>query len=174
MFDPREGLTEFRVEETKKKSASSVFIKFVIRAVIVLVLLILAMRVYHVRQANELASKANRAFAAGNYNEAIASWEEALKNSSFREKTDVVYTNIGKAYLEMKMYRKAIPPFEKAVDINPKAALTFKLLSDCRRLDGDLKGALDAISKASEIEPTNHEYKNMKIVLESRVSRSGG
>ncbi len=171
MFDPRAGLTEFRVEKNKKKSYSRVFIKFVIRAVIVLVLLILATRVYHVHQANELTSQANLAFAAGNYNEAIASWEEELKNASFRDKADVVYTNIGKAYFEMKMYKKAIPPLEKATVINPEVAQTFKLMSDCKRLDGDMKGAFAAIQRATVLEPGNSEYRNMERVLHERIVR---
>lgn len=64
------------------------------------------------------------------YDEAIKSWEEALK---LNPRSAIVYNNIGSAYNAMKEYRKAIPFLEKALEIDPNFTLAHNNLKEAQK-----------------------------------------
>ncbi len=62
---------------------------------------------------------------------------------------------IGLSFFEEKQYDKAIPEFEKSIQIDPELTSSHKKLADIAYLQGDIAKAIEYNMKGFEIEPDN-------------------
>jgi CHAT domain-containing protein/Flp pilus assembly protein TadD len=100
-----------------------------------------------------LIQKGNDAFERGEYEEAIASYEEALKSNPSLHKEQEASTNCGRAEGRLEKHVRAIASFDKALALNPDS---LKALNGrCAALIGLGKNieALPCLEKILELNP---------------------
>jgi TonB family protein len=122
---------------------------------------------YDYYQAND---KGNNYLKAGEYNKAIEAFNEAIRiyrkvsldnssiNKRFTKKSSSGYTGRGIAYMSLGKYEDALSDFTRAIDIDPKEGLNYKLRGQVNHIMRNLENALEDYSNALEKYP---EFKDV-------------
>jgi len=104
----------------------------------------------------EAKNKGNAAFSAGNFEEAITHFTEAIKLDPTNH---VLYSNRSAAYASLKRYSEARADAEKTIELKPdwprgysrKGAACFGL--------SDFDEAIKTYQQGLQLEPTNEQMK---------------
>jgi tetratricopeptide (TPR) repeat protein len=87
----------------------------------------------------EIVKEGDKLLKTGNFNGAVEKYEKALESQGHFQ----IYSQLGKAYIKLKKYDKAIGAFQKAVEDNPEHASAYNLM-------GRIQFALKKYDKAIE------------------------
>lgn len=148
MYDPGDQPVKFIHDKRAQKPRTHrilAFVRFAFWLVVVVVVLVVSVRVYQTYEANRLFANADRHYEAGRYEEAIAVWNQSLKNPQFDK--GIVYRNIADAYHAQRKHRLAEEFYRKSLAIK-EDAVTYHHLSEALRSLGDTAGATIAAQRA--------------------------
>jgi Ca-activated chloride channel homolog len=111
----------------------------------------------------------NQAFDQGNYDEAIAYYQEAIKNSPLGFKA---YFNMGNAYFRKKDVKAASDVYTSIVDLAPTAYDQSKVhynLGNCQLLSNQIDPAIDSYKAALRLNPNDENARyNLAYALHLR------
>ena len=95
----------------------------------------------------------------GNYHRDRGNFEKALNDYNALLRIDptngAVYNSVGKAYFEQQNWPLALEAYENAVKHAPDKGEFWVNLSATKASMGDLQGAIDAVTKGIDLEPTH-------------------
>lgn len=118
--------------------------------------------------AEEVKAKGNAAFAAGNFNEAVEHFSEAIKLSPSNH---VLYSNRSAAYASLHQYDKALDDAQRTVELKPDWSKGYSRLGAAFVGLGRFDDAVSAYKKGLDIDPNNEALKSGLADAES-ASRS--
>lgn len=125
---------------------------------------------YEGQTADQLKTKGNELMGQSKYKEAIAYYTKAIE----LEPTNHIYfANRAAAHTHIKDYRLAIMDCEKSISINETYSKAFSRLGTALFYDGNYTRAVDAYTKAAELEPENESYKADLKQAEEKLKASG-
>ncbi len=104
------------------------------------------------RKAMDLFIEGKVAEAKGDYNSAITSYIEAFQ---YDPGSDEISVAIAKAFLRGRKLRSSLVYAEKAAEINPSKAETWRLLQQLYQLDGRTADAADALKMFMKLDPNS-------------------
>lgn len=87
------------------------------------------------------------------YDQAIAQYQEVLKNDSLLLRTPHAYTQWGVALVRQGQPEAALPLFDKAIEVNPMYADAYYQLGLVYKQQGKIKDARDMIQRAADRAP---------------------
>lgn len=116
-----------------------------------------------------LVSRAERAFASRNFEEAEANYLEVL---AMDERNPVTLGNLAAIQLEMGKLEEAEKHLQRALEQNPQDAYAMSLLGMVRFRQQKFDEALDLLSQAARLDPNNAETQNyLGITLSQQGQR---
>jgi serine/threonine protein kinase/tetratricopeptide (TPR) repeat protein len=108
-------------------------------------------------------------FYLGRYEEAIAAYQGALE---LDPRDDVLYRNLGDAYLRVgrcgdaeEQFRRAVELLGTRLNVNPEDASLLGFLGNCQAKLGQTREARESIERAVAIEPHNARLIYQKAVI---------
>lgn len=107
--------------------------------------------------AEEAKAKGNAAFAAGNFNEAVEHFSEAIKLSPTNH---VLYSNRSAAYASLHQYDKALEDGQRTVELKPDWSKGYSRLGAAFVGLGRFDDAISAYKKGLDIDPNNDALKS--------------
>lgn len=125
---------------------------------------------YEGLSAEQLKTKGNELMGQAKYKEAIAYYTKAIE---LEPTNHIFYANRAAAHTHMKDYRSAIIDCEKAISINENYSKAFSRLGTALFYDSNYPRAVDAYTKALELEPENETYKADLKQAEEKLRASG-
>jgi tetratricopeptide (TPR) repeat protein len=100
-------------------------------------------------------------------NDAISSHNKESTNSMSDDPEALKQYNTGVEIMKVENYKKALPYFQKAVEIDPKFAFAWDNVGICQRKLNNLDEAMAAYNKSLEIDPSGHmPLQNIAIVYQ--------
>ena len=122
-----------------------------------------------VREANELATEAYRATAAGDYDLAIAQYSAALQKPIWNQQKALLYTNRGYAYNSKRQFAEAIADHTEAIRLNPKLSYAFAARGYAYLERGELEKAFVDLTESIRLDPNSDSaYYNRGLLLTRR------
>ncbi|CUF85214.1 Hypothetical protein, putative [Bodo saltans] len=125
---------------------------------------------YEGLSADQLKTKGNELMGQSKYKEAIAYYTKAIE---LEPTNHIFFANRAAAHTHIKDYRLAIMDCEKSISINENYSKAFSRLGTALFYDGNYTRAVDAYTKASELEPENESYKADLKQAEEKLKASG-
>ncbi|GAB2300890.1 Hsp70-Hsp90 organizing protein 2 [Dionaea muscipula] len=107
--------------------------------------------------ADEAKAKGNAAFAAGNFNEAIKHFTDAI---NLAPTNHVLYSNRSAAYASLHRYSEALSDAKKTVDLKPDWSKGYSRLGAAHQGLHQYPDAVSAYKKGLEIDPNNEGLKS--------------
>lgn len=107
--------------------------------------------------AEEAKAKGNAAFAAGNFDDAVKHFSDAIALSPTNH---VLYSNRSAAYGSLHKYVDALTDAKKTVELKPDWAKGYSRLGAAHVGLGDSQEAVSAYKKGLEIDPNNEALKS--------------
>ncbi|GAA0157068.1 hypothetical protein LIER_14412 [Lithospermum erythrorhizon] len=120
--------------------------------------------------AEEAKAKGNAAFAAGNFQEAIQHFTEAINLSPSNH---VLYSNRSASYASLSQYSQALTDAQKTVDLKPDWAKGYSRLGSAFFGLNRINDAVQAYKKGLEIDPNNEALKSGLKDAEAAQARPG-
>lgn len=120
--------------------------------------------------ADQLKSKGNELMGQAKYKDAIAYYTKAIE---IEPTNHIFYANRAAAHTHTKDYRSAIIDCEKAISINESYSKAYSRLGTALFYDGNYVRAVDAYTKACELEPENETYKADLRQAEEKLKVAG-
>lgn len=111
-----------------------------------------------VQSANGLRLKGNKLFKAGKYEEALASYMEALKNSPYEG--TAILTNIAQVHIKTRNFEDALEFLNRALHIDSKNSKALCRKAHVLFEQQNLEEATTVSSLAIKYDPDNDEIKN--------------
>lgn len=105
-----------------------------------------------------LVAEAQRAYAAGRYEEAEKNFRQVLRQD---EKNILLLDNLALVQIQMKKFTEAEANLKKALGLDAQDAQTLYLLGMLKYRQDKFDDALDPLSRASALDPQNAEIQNM-------------
>ena len=125
--------------------------------------------VVSVREANELATEAYRAAAAGDYDLAIAQYSAALQKPIWNQQKAPLYTNRGYAYNSKRQFADAIADHTEAIRLNPQLSYAFAARGYAYLERGELEKAFVDLTESIRLDPNSDSaYYNRGLLLTRR------
>ncbi|KAH9579898.1 STI1 domain [Trypanosoma melophagium] len=125
---------------------------------------------YEGLSAEEIKDKGNELMGMAKYNEAIAAYTKAIE---IEPTNHIFFANRAAAHTHLKDYRSAIIDCERAIAINPNYSKAYSRLGTSFFYEGNYARAVDAFTKACELEPTNERYKEDLKQAEEKMKLTG-
>eukprot|EP00271_Cylindrocystis_brebissonii_P015448 TRINITY_DN38347_c0_g1_i1.p1 TRINITY_DN38347_c0_g1~~TRINITY_DN38347_c0_g1_i1.p1 ORF type:complete len:586 (+),score=186.26 TRINITY_DN38347_c0_g1_i1:283-2040(+) len=113
--------------------------------------------------ADEAKAKGNKAFSAGQYEEAITHFSDAI---ALAPENHVLYSNRSAAYASLQKYEKALEDAEQTVKLQPSWAKGYSRLGAAHSGLQNFKEAIEAYDKGLELDPSNEALKTGKADVE--------
>lgn len=110
--------------------------------------------------ADELKAKGNAAFSAGNFEEAIQFFTQAI---DVDPKNHVLYSNRSASHASLKQYSDALADAQKCVELKPDWAKGYSRLGAAHHGLGNFQDAVQALEKGLSLDPSNE---GMRSALE--------
>lgn len=107
--------------------------------------------------AEEAKAKGNAAFAAGNFDDAVKHFSDAI---SLSPTNHVLYSNRSAAYASLHKYADALTDAKKTVELKPDWPKGYSRLGAAHVGSGDYQEAISAYKKGLEIDPNNEALKS--------------
>ena len=104
----------------------------------------------------ELKNKGNQAFQAGNFDEAVKLFSEAI---AINPNNHVYFSNRSGAYASLENYEKALEDAEKCIEINPSWAKGYARKGFAQFYMNDIEGAKQTYEKGLELDSNNVQLK---------------
>ncbi|KAI9505125.1 Hsp90 cochaperone [Coemansia spiralis] len=121
--------------------------------------------------ANELKTKGNEAFSAGNHDEAIKLFTQAIELDPANH---VLYSNRSASYSSLKRYDEALKDAEKTIEIKPDWAKGYSRKGAALFGLGKLAEAHETYEKGLEHEPNNALLKKGVSDVEAAMDQEPG
>jgi superkiller protein 3 len=102
-------------------------------------------------------AKGIQAYKAGKLDEAIAAFEQAVKEEP---RHAFSHQYLARTYYEKKRFADAVKMARETAALDPKSARNWRTLGLALMATGDLKAAVEAFAKSAEIEPKNYWTQN--------------
>lgn len=125
---------------------------------------------YEGLSADQLKTKGNELMGQSKYKEAIAYYTKAIE---LEPTNHIFFANRAAAHTHTKDYRAAIMDCEKSISINETYSKAFSRLGTALFYDGNYSRAVDAYTRASELEPDNESYKQDLKQADEKLKSSG-
>lgn len=125
---------------------------------------------YEGLSAEQLKTKGNELMGQAKYKEAIAYYTKAIE---LQPTNHIFYANRAAAHTHMKDYRSAVIDCEKSISINDTYSKAYSRLATALFYDSNYTRAVDAYTKACELEPENETYKADLKQAEEKLKASG-
>lgn len=125
---------------------------------------------YQGMTAEEIKNKGNECMGVAKYKEAIACYTKAIEMDP---KNHIYFCNRAAAYTHLKDYRNSVLDCERAIAINPNYSKAYSRLGTSFFYQENYQRAVDAFTKACELDPTNERYKEDLRQAEEKVMISG-
>nr|CCC91089.1 conserved hypothetical protein [Trypanosoma congolense IL3000] len=119
--------------------------------------------------AEEIKNKGNELMGVTKYKEAVAAYTKAIE---MEPENHVFFANRAAAHTHLKDYCSAIIDCERAISISPTYAKAYSRLGTSLFYQENYKRAVDAFSKACELDPTNERYKEDLKQAEDKAKQS--
>ncbi|KAK4486404.1 hypothetical protein RD792_009078 [Penstemon davidsonii] len=119
--------------------------------------------------ADEAKAKGNAAFSAGNFNDAIRHFTEAI---NLAPTNHVLYSNRSAAYASLNQFSEALGDAQKTVEIKPDWSKGYSRLGAAHLGLHNYNDAVSSYKKGLEIDPTNEALKSGLADAESAAARS--
>jgi len=117
----------------------------------------------------ELVAEAQRHFSARQFDKAEENYQEILKKD---EKNPLTLANLAAIQLERNRLPEAEQNAAKAVAQAPEDAFSLQILGQAKFRQKDFDGALDALSRAAKLDPSNATVQNsLGLVLSEKGMR---
>ena len=100
--------------------------------------------------ANQLLEEGNRLAYQGDYNGAVAKYNEALQ---YNPNDVIAYNNRGNAYADLQNYEAAIMDYNKAIELNPNLSEAYNNRGLTYAYMGNYNEAIADLTKAIELNP---------------------
>ncbi|KAG2489588.1 hypothetical protein HYH03_011869 [Edaphochlamys debaryana] len=121
--------------------------------------------------ADELKAKGNAAFSAGNFEEAIKLFSEAI---AVDPNNHVLYSNRSASQASLKHYTEALADAEKCVSLKPDWAKGYSRLGAAHHGLGEYPEAIQALEKGLELDPSNEGMRTALEEARAASSRPSG
>lgn len=105
--------------------------------------------------ADQLKDKGNEFMRSSNHKEAVKFYTKAIELSP---QNHIFYANRAAAHTHLKDYRSAIIDCEKSISLNDRYSKSYSRLGTALFYEGSYERAVDAYTKASELDPENKDY----------------
>lgn len=119
--------------------------------------------------ADEAKAKGNAAFSAGNFDEAVRHFTDAI---NFAPTNHVLYSNRSAAYASLNKFSEALSDAEKTVDLKPDWGKAYSRLGAAHMGLHSYNDAVSAYKKGLEIDPSNEALKSGLADAEAALARS--
>ena len=117
----------------------------------------------------DLKALGNKAFAAGNFNDSIKHFAEAIQ---LDPSNSVLYSNRSAAYASSKNYQLALVDAERAVELKPEWGKAWSRKATALQGLGRWEEAFKAWSKVRELEPTNEGLqRNLQMCMQAMIAK---
>ncbi|KAG5498774.1 hypothetical protein JKF63_03062 [Porcisia hertigi] len=120
--------------------------------------------------AEQIKNKGNELMSQAKYKEAIAYYTKAIELES---ENAVFFANRAAAHTHLKDYNNAIIDCERAIIINPEYSKSYSRLGTALFYQENYSRAVDAFTKACELDPDNSTYKDDLKRAEEKVKLTG-
>jgi stress-induced-phosphoprotein 1 len=121
--------------------------------------------------ADEAKAKGNSAFAAGNFDEAIRHFTEAI---TFAPNNHVLYSNRSAAYASLNQFSEALTDAQKTVELKPDWSKGYSRLGAAQLGLHHYNDAVSAYKKGLEIDPNNEALKSGLSDAQAAATRTRG
>lgn len=119
--------------------------------------------------ADEAKAKGNAAFSAGNFDEAVRHFTDAI---NLAPTNHVLYSNRSAAYASLNKFTEALSDAEKTVDLKPDWGKAYSRLGAAHTGLHSYSDAVSAYKKGLEIDPSNEALKSGLADAEAALARS--
>ena len=117
----------------------------------------------------ELKALGNKEFAAGNFNNSIKHFTEAIQ---LDPSNSVLYSNRSAAYASSKNYQSALVDAERAVELKPEWVKAWSRKATALQGLGRWEEAFKAWSKVRELDPNNEGLqKNLQLCMQAMIAK---
>ncbi|CBH11900.1 hypothetical protein, conserved [Trypanosoma brucei gambiense DAL972] len=124
---------------------------------------------YEGMTAEEIKNKGNELMGLANYKQAVAYYTKAIE---MEPENHVFFANRAAAHTHLKDYRSAIIDCERSISICPTYAKAYSRLGTTLFYQENYQRAVDAFSKACELDPTNERYREDLKQVEEKAKQS--
>lgn len=121
--------------------------------------------------AEQIKNKGNELLGQAKYKEAIAYYTKAIELDS---ENAVYFANRAAAHTHLKDYNNAVIDCERAIVINPAYSKSYSRMGTALFYQENYPRAVDAFTKACELDPDNATYKQDLKRAQEKVASSGG
>ncbi|KAF1318577.1 Tpr repeat-containing protein, partial [Globisporangium splendens] len=111
-------------------------------------------------KAEEAKAKGNSALSAGDYKQAAAHYEEALKLSPAGPNSHIYHSNLAAALTYLGKYDEVIDHSEKSIALKPAYVKAYSRMGHAYVQLKDFDGAIDAFRRGLEVDSTNAACKD--------------
>ncbi|KAF1317455.1 Tpr repeat-containing protein, partial [Globisporangium splendens] len=111
-------------------------------------------------KAEEAKGKGNSALSAGDYKQAAAHYEEALKLSPAGPNSHIYHSNLAAALTYLGKYDEVIDHSEKSIALKPAYVKAYSRMGHAYVQLKDFDGAIDAFRRGLEVDSTNTACKD--------------
>ncbi|RNF17791.1 putative small glutamine-rich tetratricopeptide repeat protein [Trypanosoma conorhini] len=125
---------------------------------------------YQGKSAEEIKNKGNELMGMSKYKEAIAYYTKAIE---MEPKNHVFFANRAAAHTHLKDYNSAIIDCEHAIALSPDYSKAYSRLGTALFYQEKYVRAVDAFSRACELDPANDRYKEDLKQAEEKVKMVG-
>lgn len=125
---------------------------------------------YQGMTAEEIKKKGNEFMGVAKYKEAIVCYTKAIEMDP---ENHIFFCNRAAAYTHLKDYRNSVLDCERAIAINPNYSKAYSRLGTSLFYQGNYQRAVDAFTKACELDPSNERYKEDLKQAEEKAMISG-
>lgn len=120
--------------------------------------------------AEQIKNKGNELMSQAKYKEAIAYYTKAIE---LEPENAIFFANRAAAHTHLKGYNDAVIDCERAIIINPDYSKSYSRLGTALFYQENYARAVDAFTKACELDPDNNTYKEDLKRAEEKAKASG-
>ncbi len=143
------------LEQPEAFSVVSSVKKLAVLSSLILCLFLSDVNAYQQLDSNAIShyQKGQRWFELGKNEAAIREFQIAIRLKPGTLLSAVLYNNMGKAYLKLKDYPKAIVSFQQAIAVNPNFSLYYQNLAQAYQEAGSVFDVINTLQQTTRVNP---------------------